>query len=159
MSSNSGVFKIRSQTLNMAKRGQVFGLYGLTVPLKEKSHQSGVGMSTCSQIIKHAKQISEETGNLDLCAAENLAPRLTNMKGNRAYSTKEKRGRYVTWLQQTRYIAKWHLQSWWPPLPSNITISRVLTADNLNICKPLTKPFLSARAKERRLIVTRNIGV
>lgn len=42
--------------------------------LSEIAVNAQIPMSTCFDIINKAKRKAEETGNLDLCAAENLAP-------------------------------------------------------------------------------------
>ena len=101
---------------------------------------------------------SEETGNLDLCAAENLAPRPTNIKGNRACLTKAEKRKICDMATADSIHCRMTLTELVAATPFNIsnsTMSRVLTADNLNICKPSTKPFLSAQTKEKSLIFSR----
>lgn len=65
----------------MAKRGQVLGYAALGMILVDISAKSGIPKSTCSDIIRAAKQNAERTGNPDLFALENLAPKPNRMKG------------------------------------------------------------------------------
>ena len=70
----------------MSKRGQILGYATLRgvrkMTIREISKETGVLQSTCSNIIREAKRRSLESGNLDLCATENLAPKPNSQKGS-----------------------------------------------------------------------------
>jgi len=50
--------------------------------LDEISERTGVLKSTCSKIIRTAKQRASDHGNQDLCATENLVPLPNSVKGS-----------------------------------------------------------------------------
>ncbi|RPA89058.1 hypothetical protein L873DRAFT_1796333 [Choiromyces venosus 120613-1] len=77
--------KPRGGTTSMSKRGQILAYTTLPGPWKmmiqEISKETGVLKSTCSNIIRESKRHSLESGNSDLCAMENLAPKSNCQKG------------------------------------------------------------------------------
>jgi len=76
----------RGPTTSMAKRGQIMGYAMLDgqqkMSLKEISAKTGVLLSTCSNIIRTARQRARESQNADLFADENLAPLPNSVKGS-----------------------------------------------------------------------------
>jgi len=59
--------------------------------LDERSERIGVLQSTCSNIIRTAKQRANDNGNQDLCATENLVPLPNSVKGfNQALTDAQK---------------------------------------------------------------------
>jgi len=70
----------------MSKRGQILAYVTLRGPrkmtIREISKEAGVLQSTCSNIIQEAKWLSLDGGNSDLCATENLTPKLNSQKGS-----------------------------------------------------------------------------
>ena len=70
----------------MSKRGQILAYATLRgvrkMTIREIALETGVLQSTCSNIIREAKRRSLESGNSDLCATENLAPKPNSQKGS-----------------------------------------------------------------------------
>lgn len=69
----------------MSKRGQILAYATLTgirkMSMREISASSGVGTTTCANIIWEAKRRALENGNPDHCTTENLEPRPNASKG------------------------------------------------------------------------------
>ena len=88
----------------MAKRGQIIGYAMLEgrqkMSLKEISEKTGVLVTTCSNIIRTARERAGENGNHDLCVDENLAPLPNSVKGaNEALTPAQKEHLVATTLQ------------------------------------------------------------
>lgn len=89
----------RGKTTDLAKRGQILAYTTLTgsrrMKLVEIAANAQVPVSTCSDIINKARRKVLETGNSDLCAAENLAPEPNSTKGCNAVLTAAKKQRLI----------------------------------------------------------------
>jgi len=75
----------------MVKRGQIIG-YAMVdgaqkMTLKEISEKTGVLISTCSNIIRTARQWASNNNTSDLCTNENLASMPNSVKGANAALT------------------------------------------------------------------------
>lgn len=103
--------KIRApqgKTTSMSKRGQILVYATLTGPrrmkLAEIAANAQVPISTCSDIINKAKRKSLETGNPDLCTAENVAPEPNAKKGcHKVLTPAEERGLIDLTLSDAEY--------------------------------------------------------
>lgn len=85
----------RGATTSVSKRGQILGYSMLDGPqrmtLAQISEKTGIGKSTCSNIIRTAKERARENGIADLCAMENLVPLPNSLPGsNQALTDAEK---------------------------------------------------------------------
>ena len=94
----------RGPTTSLSKRGQILGYAMLDgrqkMTLREISEKTGVLQSTCSNIIRTARERASENGIEDLCTTENLKPLPTSVKGsNEALTEAEKAHLVETALQ------------------------------------------------------------
>jgi len=98
----------RGRTTSMGKRGQIVGYAMLEgrekMTLKAISERTGVLISTCSNIIRTARQRASETQVADLCADENLAPLPNSVKGaNQALTLAQKEHLVEVTLQDAEH--------------------------------------------------------
>lgn len=89
----------RGKTTDLAKRGQILAYATLAgsrrMKLVEIAANAQVPVSTCSDIINKARRKALETGNPDLCAAENLAPEPNSIKGCNGLLTAAEKQRLI----------------------------------------------------------------
>lgn len=89
----------RGKTTDLAKRGQILAYAMLTgsrrMNLVEIAANTQVPVSTCSDIIHKVGRKALETGNPDLCAAENLALGPNSTKGCNGVLTAAEKQRLI----------------------------------------------------------------
>jgi hypothetical protein len=89
------MLNVRRKTTTVAKRGQIVALASLEgarrMRLAEISANTGVTISTCSNIISESRRRSQENGIVDLCSDENLAPKPNAERGCNAVITREEK--------------------------------------------------------------------
>ena len=98
----------RGATTSISKQGQILGYSMLDGPqrmtLAQMSEKTGVGKSTCSNIIRTAKERDRENGIADLCAMEYLVPLPNSLPGsNQAWTDAEKTHLVETALRDTEH--------------------------------------------------------
>src|SRR5437868_6256366 len=111
-------------TTSLSKRGPILGYSMLDGPQKmtlaQISKKTGVLKSTCSNIIRTAKERASENGISDLCATENLVPLPNAVKGsNQALTDVQKDHLVETALKDTDHC--------------RMTFSQLAEAGNLSI--------------------------
>lgn len=151
----------RSSTTAMSKRGQIVGLASLTgkyrLPLRNISTLTKVPISTCSDIIQLSKRRRATNPNAsDISwAKDNLLPCPTRKKGDGEILNKEQKKQVIALATQDASHCRKPLHELVIELGFQIctnTAARVFAANGIHRCTPTTKPFLTVKQKEERLL-------
>nr|AHE80945.1 putative transposase [Tuber indicum] len=145
----------RGPTTSLSKRGQILGYAILDgrqkMTLREISKKTGILESTCSNIIRTARERASVNGIQDLCVTENLKPLPTALKGSNQALTEEEKGHLVeTALKDAEHCRMTFTQLAEADI-SRQTVSKILAENKIHRRKPTTKPSLNAAQQAARL--------